>query len=640
MTRLPLTVCMMVRDEEQNLPRCLASLAHLVSEIIVVDTGSVDGTVEILRQFDATIIHTDWQWDFAKTRNLGLAHAKQPWILSIDADEELSAPDIDYFCSLLACPDVHGYFVKIRNHLRNTEDGGYITDSACRLFRNHPKIRFTGTIHETVIPHIQDMAAHIEFSQLTLNHYGYTPESVASKDKNARNLRIIRNALQRNPEDTTLQYALATEYFQQEKYAESFAILYLLLTKVPVSVGYASDIVLKAAYALRSLGRLAEAMDVLTAGRQHFADFPDLLDLQATLMIQSGDYVGAKNLLEQSTYMGDMSHKYTSSSGVGTYVSCLLSGITEELLGNFAEALKLYQRGIEQSPNYTPLWKRCALLTLGMGLDEALFSCLQRHGTTLSDSVWKVVFQALVDHRHPHVTRTVMACCPTGLADPFLDAVLCAQEGNLGGAEGRFSQLLQNEQLSGVAGMYLWSIAVRNGHSETEIHALMDSLGVEKFGTSRRCTTLRSDASVLPTHRYRSIQRALLQIGALDGWLTFQQRFTPAQGPWLPLHVPLGWIDLPKVTRQQLLSLAKTRPLELGRMEHALLGLLCLESRDPQQALNWFRFVEPSAVPDIVLTSGTYASYLELAREHLGEDLKHELHLNVRGLLVHLLSYI
>ena len=82
-----ISVAMIVRDEEQNLRRCLESVQDLVDEIVVVDTGSVDATVEVATSFGAKVSHFTWVDDFAAARNFALAQAAHPWRLVLDADE-------------------------------------------------------------------------------------------------------------------------------------------------------------------------------------------------------------------------------------------------------------------------------------------------------------------------------------------------------------------------------------------------------------------------------------------------------------------------------------------------------------------------------------------------------------------------
>ena len=84
-----LSACMIVRDEENNLHRCLTSIKDVVDEIVVVDTGSEDRTVEIAKSFGAKVFHHPWEGDFSKHRNQSISYAKGKWIFIIDADEEL-----------------------------------------------------------------------------------------------------------------------------------------------------------------------------------------------------------------------------------------------------------------------------------------------------------------------------------------------------------------------------------------------------------------------------------------------------------------------------------------------------------------------------------------------------------------------
>lgn len=91
---LPLSVCMIVKNEEKMLPECLESVKSYASEIIVVDTGSVDNTIQIAEKYNCKIIKSKWQNDFSFSRNIALENASQPYILSIDADERLVNPEI------------------------------------------------------------------------------------------------------------------------------------------------------------------------------------------------------------------------------------------------------------------------------------------------------------------------------------------------------------------------------------------------------------------------------------------------------------------------------------------------------------------------------------------------------------------
>ncbi|RCW49531.1 glycosyltransferase family 2 protein [Paenibacillus prosopidis] len=131
-----ITLSMIVKDEEERLEACLASVAEYVDEIIVVDTGSTDNTVWIARQFGARIIQVPWENDFAKARNVGLEQATKRWVLCLDADERLMPVPSGYLSYLITQEDVHGYYVRIKSFIGQSSDGEYMTDETCRLFRN------------------------------------------------------------------------------------------------------------------------------------------------------------------------------------------------------------------------------------------------------------------------------------------------------------------------------------------------------------------------------------------------------------------------------------------------------------------------------------------------------------------------
>jgi glycosyltransferase involved in cell wall biosynthesis len=89
-----ITLNMIVRDEEHTLPVCLRSVRDWVDEIIVVDTGSIDGTVDIATAYGATVAHFAWCDDFSAARNFALAQVKTPWVFWLDADDMVLNPEL------------------------------------------------------------------------------------------------------------------------------------------------------------------------------------------------------------------------------------------------------------------------------------------------------------------------------------------------------------------------------------------------------------------------------------------------------------------------------------------------------------------------------------------------------------------
>src|SRR5580692_5842496 len=112
-----LSLCMIVRNEELRLQACLDSARDLVSEIVVVDTGSTDATQQIALRNGATVLPFEFRHvDFGSARNHAIARATGEWILALDADESLHSGSLPLIETLVAQNDNAGYYVERHNH--------------------------------------------------------------------------------------------------------------------------------------------------------------------------------------------------------------------------------------------------------------------------------------------------------------------------------------------------------------------------------------------------------------------------------------------------------------------------------------------------------------------------------------------
>lgn len=180
---------MMVKNEEKCILRAIQSVKQIVDEIIVVDTGSTDQTVQLAMAMGAKIIHHEWDNDYPKIRNLGLRAATSQWILVLDADEALDPKDHSQVKRLIQEKDIHGYQLIQKTYTdRRIYPGwrpckpddpeyrhyaGYIHNPICRLFQNRPDIFFENILHELVEPSILRMEGRIASSSVVILHYGH-----------------------------------------------------------------------------------------------------------------------------------------------------------------------------------------------------------------------------------------------------------------------------------------------------------------------------------------------------------------------------------------------------------------------------------------------------------------------------------
>lgn len=208
-----LSACLIVKNEEKHLERCLTSLKEHVDEIVIVDTGSSDRTVEIAQSFGATIAIFNWEEDFSAARNIGLELATGDWALWIDADEEVAPESWGPIREALMRPHFGGFFFKIINFMDEEGDANTYTHAPVRLFQLRPEIRFTGRVHEQVTPSLDALqlpCAHL--TGATIYHYGYRPSDMAEKSKLDRTIGMLEREVRESPEDAFHWFNLANTY--------------------------------------------------------------------------------------------------------------------------------------------------------------------------------------------------------------------------------------------------------------------------------------------------------------------------------------------------------------------------------------------------------------------------------------------
>ena len=194
---------MIVRNEQSVLAGCLESLLGRVDEVVVVDTGSTDETVDIATKAGARLLHHTWTHDFAAARNVALAAVSCDWVLYIDADERLSLPAGGILGDYID-PRAIACFVRFQ------PKSGYTRYREWRLFRNDPRIRFEGNIHETMTSTIREISLHeglpVVQTTVEINHLGYDGDQT---HKHPRNLALLQSAVRSNPDRAYYWYHLA-----------------------------------------------------------------------------------------------------------------------------------------------------------------------------------------------------------------------------------------------------------------------------------------------------------------------------------------------------------------------------------------------------------------------------------------------
>ncbi len=209
-----LSLCMIVKNEERFLAKCLQSIAPYVDEICIVDTGSTDRTVEIAKEFGAKVELREWRNDFSWARNEAIAMASYRWIFMLDADEEFLPGSESLLAQLKEVPAFDtGVWVRCYNESNDYQGTGQMSHLLIRIFPNHPRIRFRGLIHEFITLDQSQLGLKASASPIAIKHSGYLKEIVTERDKGARNLAIVKAAVEREPEEAFHWFNLGTTAF-------------------------------------------------------------------------------------------------------------------------------------------------------------------------------------------------------------------------------------------------------------------------------------------------------------------------------------------------------------------------------------------------------------------------------------------
>ena len=222
-----LSLSMIVRNEEARLADCLASVEGFADEMVVVDTGSSDGTVAIAEAAGARVEHIDWPGDFAPARNISLTLLNGDWVLVLDADERLRPEVIPALKALMAQPDV-----LVINLLRY-EIGAAMApySSVSRLFRRHPAIRWSRPYHSMIDDSVRALLETepqwriADCSEPAILHDGYRPELLAGSDKADRLRQAMQAELDAQPGDPYASAKLGGLLISEGNHEQAIALL-------------------------------------------------------------------------------------------------------------------------------------------------------------------------------------------------------------------------------------------------------------------------------------------------------------------------------------------------------------------------------------------------------------------------------
>ena len=376
-----ISLCMIVKNEEENLANCLNSVKNLVDEMIVVDTGSTDNTKKIANDLGAKVYDYSWQDNFAEARNYSLQFVHNDWVLVLDGDEVLNPSIIPQIKTVVK--EDNNLVVNLIRHEIGALSSPY--SSISRLFRRHPQIQFSRPYHALIddsVIALREEDSHwqiVDLDEIAIEHYGYQPEIIASQDKTQRAKKAMESYLAEHPNDAYTSSKLGSLYLDSGEFKKGLKLL-------------------KTALKLH-------ANDPATTFELHYhLANAYVKGQQPILAIKNYQRAIAQPILEKLK-LGAY-HNYASlcyqqkdyNNAISLYQNCLLIepkfalvhynlGLTYRAIGKIAEAIEAYQHSIQYNPNYPWAYQNLAILQYKQGkMEESVKSFQQAYNLHLQQN--------------------------------------------------------------------------------------------------------------------------------------------------------------------------------------------------------------------------------------------------------------
>ncbi len=357
---MKLSFCMIVKNEAENLPRCLGSVRDVVNEMIVLDTGSTDETVAIAQSFGAQVHHFPWNNSFSDARNEALKYVIGDWILVLDADEVLVPAIIPSLRQ--AIQQEQAIVINLIRHEIGATQSPYSLVS--RLFRNHPAIRFSRPYHAMVDDSVTQLMARepdwqvINYADVAILHYGYGPGAIASRNKLEKARTTMEGFFADHPDDAYVCSKLGALYVQMDDWTRGIELLQHGL-QTPSNPPIRYELHYHLGIAQSRLQNFSQA-----ERHYHLAIAQSLLESLKLgaynnlggLLQNRGDWTGAKALFAKVLAIDP-------TFAAGHYNL----GMSLKALGQMVEAIAHYQQAIALNPHYAEAYQNLGVVLLKLG---------------------------------------------------------------------------------------------------------------------------------------------------------------------------------------------------------------------------------------------------------------------------------
>ncbi|MEN6485327.1 MAG: glycosyltransferase [Syntrophobacteraceae bacterium] len=372
-----LSVCMIVRDEEKNLPDCLSAVRTFADEIVVVDTGSGDRTKEVALNYTPNVFGFKWIDDFSAARNRSLALARGRYAMWLDADDRFPAESIPRMHELKGQMYGEKAFYFTMENIHGDRPPTQWLQLRCVPLRED--IRFEGRIHEQLFPSVQRLGLPLIALDILIQHEGYADQG-ACVGKMRRNLRILEEELHGGRNDPELHFFLARTYLglgQEQEAVEAFTRTIQGMERTGSTAPPIVECSLQLASLLESRGEKPAAQRVFLKAAALAGDCTQHL-YQLALLAQSLEmHVEAANLIRRLKDTKHLPYLYPSEKVPPREELCVLAAYSYLCLNRRAQAAEQLGEAWRCGLDAGRSWEMMGVKAARAGREDLALACLE-----------------------------------------------------------------------------------------------------------------------------------------------------------------------------------------------------------------------------------------------------------------------
>ncbi len=356
---IPISICVIAKNEEKHMENFLSSIKNHFEgypyELVIVDTGSTDKTVEIAKKYTNRVLYFEWIKDFSAARNFSIQKASHNWILVLDCDEYVTDLNFEVLQTFMEQhPHSTGTITRKDLHdVNNPQD--YFLEQVERFF-NRRNFCYMAPIHEQIRP--LDGSDDIERLPIPVSaiHYGYAGNAIETRQKADRNLEILFKCLEDYPPSPYVYFQLGQSFAAIHDYEKAcFYYEKGLEFDVDPQAEYVNLMVISYGHSLIKAGRSKDALQFENI-YDTFAHSAEFVNLMGIIYMENNLLLKAMaEFLKATTF------EFAQTAGENTYIPTYNMGCINERLGEPDAAIQLYQK----CGNYPPALARLNALTKG-----------------------------------------------------------------------------------------------------------------------------------------------------------------------------------------------------------------------------------------------------------------------------------